>query len=213
MIKVAITEDQLLFRKGFVQLIDSFKNMRVEIEVSNGRELLEALRKDSVDLVILDVNMPVMGGLDSIKILKKEYPSVKVIFLTVFEDEAIIAKLIEAGANAYLGKNSELNEVEITIRKVMENDYYFSEKAINAMHSKLQNKKKTESNPLLASITKREREILQLICKEYTSEEISRKLFITESTVNGHRNNLLLKLNCKNTAGLVMFSVKNGILD
>jgi DNA-binding NarL/FixJ family response regulator len=215
MIHVAIAEDQLLFRSGIVQIINNFKDVRVVIESQNGQELLQSLKAttEKIHVAMIDMNMPEMNGLECLVQLKEQYPEIRVIFLTVFEDERLIAKFIEAGANAYLGKNSETSEVEKTIRKVVENDYYFSETTIKAMHSKVRNKQKTVSNPALSALTKREREVLELICREHTSDEIAKKLFISESTVNGHRNNLLLKLSCRNTAGLVLFAVKSGLIE
>ena len=147
---------------------------------------------------------------DTILSLEKK---IKNIILTIHEEEKYINKLIEEGANAYLAKNAELDEVEKSIHAVFNQDYYFNEKTIMAMHNYVQRKKHKISYQHAEEITIREKEILQFICKEFTSAEIAEKLFISERTVNGHRNNLLAKTGCKNTAGLVLFAIKNDLFD
>lgn len=215
MINIAFADDQLLFRKGMIALINTFKNIRVSIEAENGEDLLKQLAavKKPIHVAVIDISMPVLNGIETMKQIRVLYPEIKNIILTVHEEDKYINKLIEEGANAYLAKNAEIDEVEKAINAVVNQDYYFNENTIMAMHNYVQRKKHTSSQQHAEDITTREKEILQLICKEYTSPEMAAKLFISERTVNGHRNNLLAKTGCKNTAGLVLFAIKNELFD
>jgi len=215
MINIAIADDQLLFRKGIIALINSFTGMRVVLEADNGKELLEKITSSEEDIhaALIDINMPVMNGLECMKKNRELHPAIKNIILTIQEEEEYIASFIEAGANAYLVKTAEVDEVERSIRGVVKSDYYFNDRTIRAMHNSLHKKNRQQNLIGLKGITSREKEVLAYICKEYTSSEIAEKLFITESTVNGHRNNLLLKIGCKNTAGLILFAIRSGIFD
>ena len=212
MLNIAIAEDQQLFRKGLIALLQNAPGLKVCLEAENGQELLNQLSicESPVHVALIDINMPVLNGLETMKQLRELYPTIKNIILTIHEEEKYITTLIEAGANAYLAKNSPFEEVLKAINAVANNDYYFNEQTIKAMHNFTQGK---HSKVSIGStdITKREREVLGLICMEHTSQEIAQKLFISESTVNGHRNNLLLKIGCKNTAGLVLFAIKNNV--
>lgn len=215
MINIAIAEDQMLFRKGMISLLNTFTNIKVCIEAENGEDLLQQLTKknESIDVALIDINMPLLNGIESMKRVRELYPKIKTIILTVHEEDKYIHKLIEEGANAYLVKNTDPEELEKAINAVVTNDYYFNDNTIKVMREYVQGKKKRAIHSSNIDITRREKEILNLICQEFTSQEISQKLFISESTVNGHRNNLLLKIGCKNTAGLVLFAIKNDHFD
>jgi len=215
MINIAIAEDQVLFRKGLIALLSSFTDVNVCIEAGNGEELLDQLAKSStsINICLIDLNMPVLNGIETMKQIRKVYPSIKNIILTIHEEEKYIQKLIEEGANAYLAKNTDPDELKKALNAVVDHDYYFNEASIKAMHNNLQGIKSKSIHTTASDLTRREKEILNLICKELTSQEIAQKLFISDSTVNGHRNNLLLKIGCKNTAGLVLFAIKNDLVD
>lgn len=215
MLNIAIAEDQTLFRKGMIALVNAFKNTRVCLEASDGADMLDQLAhsKDPIDVTLIDINMPQINGIELLKRIRKLYPRIKNIILSYHKEEKFIHKLIKEGANAYLMKNSDPAEVERAIQTVITKDYYFNDKITDAMHDYMfRHKKKTLRQPQ-ADITSREKEVLTLICQELTSQEISQKLFISESTVNGHRNNLLLKIGCRNTSGLVLYAIKNEIID
>jgi len=215
MLNIAIAEDQLLFRKGMIGLLNTFENMNVCMEAESGPDLLKQLAAATmpVHVVLTDLSMPEMNGIELMKNVRKLYPEIKNIVLTIHEEEKYIHKLIEEGANAYLVKSSEPEEVEKAINTVVTHDYYFNEKIIAVMHGFVNKKKNKQQRHADIDITPREKEVLQLICREMTSPEIAKKLFLSESTVNGHRNNLLLKIGCRNTAGLVLYAIKNEIVD
>jgi DNA-binding NarL/FixJ family response regulator len=215
MINIAIADDQSLFRKGIISLLNTFSDMKVVVEAENGKELLNLLAETTatVHVALVDINMPVMNGIEAMKQVRLKYPHIKNIILTVHEEDKYINKLIEEGANAYLAKNTQPDELEKAITTVVTHDYYFNENTIRAMHTHVQGKRQRISLVAADEITNREKEILQLICKEFTTPEIAQQLFISERTVDGHRNNLLIKTGCRNTAGLVLFAIKHNLFD
>lgn len=209
--KVAIADDQRLFRKGMIALVNSFENISIIFEAENGKQLIECLEitEEKPNIILLDLSMPEMNGLEALKIIKEKYPSIGVIILTIHEAEHHILATIQAGANGYLAKNAEPEEVEKAIREVFRNDFYFTIPMLEIMRKGLTQKQSPinldgEENQL----TPREKEVLQLICKQYSSVEIAERLFLSNRTVEGHRNNLLLKTGSRNTAGLVLYALK-----
>jgi DNA-binding NarL/FixJ family response regulator len=213
MIHIAVADDQILFRKGIISLINAIPDFTVIIEAENGQELLDQLAQSQeiADVILLDISMPVLNGLETLNKIKLQYPYIKNIMLTVHEEEKFIIKLIDAGANAYLAKNTEPDEVEKAVRTVLEKDFYFNENTIEAMRNGFKYNKQKIYLKIEDDITQREKEVLLLLCKEYTTPEIAKELFISERTVEGHRNNLLQKVGCKNTAGLIIFAIKSGL--
>lgn len=214
-INVAIADDQKLFRKGMIALVNSFENVQIIFEAENGKELLENLKTSSeeINVILLDLSMPEMNGLEALKIIKETHPAIGVIILTIHEAEHHILSTIQAGANGYLAKNAEPEEVEKAIREVYKNDCYFTLPMLEIMRKGLTKKPQaahlSEAEDLL---TPREKEILQLICKQFSSVEIAKKLFLSNRTVEGHRNNLLNKTGSRNTAGLVLYALKHRLI-
>jgi DNA-binding NarL/FixJ family response regulator len=215
MINIAFAEDQVLFRKGMVALLQTFDDIKICIEAENGQDLLDRLATatEPIHVALIDINMPVINGIETLKQIRVLYPHIKNIILTVHEEDKFIHKLIEEGANAYLAKNTDPDEVKKAILAVTTHDYYFNEKTIGVMRNFNSVKKQKGIPQNVDDLTNREKEVLLHICREYTSQEISEKLFISESTVNGHRNNLLSKTGARNTAGLVLFAIKNNLFD
>ncbi|MCP9763541.1 response regulator transcription factor [Lacihabitans soyangensis] len=216
-IKIAIADDQVLFRKGMVNIINGFEGMEVIMEAANGRELLEKLENSETrpEIVILDLSMPEINGMEATKVIHEKYGDIKIIILSVYSEDRFVTHLMELGINAYLFKNVEPFEVEKAILAVLEKDFYFNEAFLLAMRKRMTGKKPRlliqDNIPSL--LTQRELEVLDLICKQFTAQEIGEKLFISTRTVDGHRNNLLEKTGMKNTAGLVVFSIKNNLID
>lgn len=215
-IRIAIADDELLFRKGLTRIIHEFGGMQVTSEAANGKELLLQFshwQKEPPDVLLLDISMPEMDGMTVFPKIHQQFPLLKIVMLSVFSDDRHIITMIEAGANGYLVKNSEPDEVKRAIETVIKHDYYFNDLTLRAMQKSLQKKKNRSAMAVPAELTTREREVLELICREHTAVEIGQQLFISERTVEGHRNHLLLKTGAKNTAGLVVYAVKNGIVD
>jgi DNA-binding NarL/FixJ family response regulator len=206
-LKIAIADDHQLFREGLRFILESTNN-KVVIDVSNGQELLDALARNTPDVVLMDLKMPVLDGIESLKLLKQKYPGMKVIVLTMHHEEQIILHLLDLGANGYMLKNSSSQEIITAIQNVMARDYYFTDYVTSVMLKGIRKEVKPAGFPEHIKLTRREEEILQLICKELTTTEIADKLFISDRTVESHRKSLLEKLESKNTAGLVIKAMK-----
>ncbi|WP_420387574.1 response regulator [Roseivirga sp.] len=213
MVKVAIADDHKLFREGMRFLIDQMDNLEVVFEASNGKELLDEIDRNDADILLLDLDMPEMDGLEVLKELRPQKPELGIIILTMHSDSKMIAYLMELGANSYLLKDTSPEEFEQAISSVMEEGFYFNQMVSKAMLGGLkgQAKKKPTLNHH-ESLTSREVEVLELICQEFTAKEIADKLFISHRTVEGHRKNLIEKLGVKNTAGLIVKAIKEGLI-
>jgi two-component system, NarL family, response regulator DegU len=212
MIRLALADDQLLFRKGMALLLRDMAGAQVVLECANGEELLAGLKQEAVDIILLDLEMPVMDGMQAMDRIRKEHPEVRVIVLSTHDEEKFITHLMELGANGYMLKTAEPDEIDTAIRSVAENGYYFSDLVSKMMlHGLL---KKKQVNPTFNDIdplSERELDVLRGICQEFTTAEIADKLFVSPRTVDFHRNNLLLKTGARNAAGLVVYAMTKGI--
>lgn len=217
MIRIAIADDQQLFREGLAALIGSQPDFDLVAQGAHGRDLLEKIAALPLppEVVLADMNMPEMNGVQLNEELHRLYPAIKVVMLTVYDQERFIIKMIEAGANGYLIKNTEAEELATAIRTVHTTGFYFNQASLQAMRKAFQYKNTSlkSLNNIPIELTEREKEVLELICMEMTNSEIADKLCLSARTVEGHRNNLLTKTGCRNTAGLVIFAVRNGIYD
>ena len=211
-INVIITDDHKLFRKGIIALLEDFDFIGETREASNGAELLDLLAKIKTlpDVILLDLTMPVMDGVEAHKKISKLYPEIKVIILTMEDDEQYILHLISEGVNGYLLKNADPDEMERAILKVVEKGFYFSENISTLVVKGMVKKDMSESLPNL-DFNERELQILELICKEFTAGEIAEKLNLSVRTVEGYRQKIIEKAGVKNVAGLVIFAVKNNL--
>ena len=213
-IKVMIADDHALFRKGMVSIIRDFEGIDIIGEASNGKELLEKMDISQPDVVLLDLKMPEMDGMEANVEIQRKFAETKVVILSMYDDDKFIIHLIEMGANGYLLKNAEPEEVEDALHAVIINGFYFNNHVSKVMLKGLINKKKIK--PQFndeVELTPRELQVLRLICKEHTNAEIAEKLFLSQRTIDGYRNKLLTKISARNTAGLVMYAVKSGLID
>lgn len=213
-IRIAIAEDQQLFRECLVSILNGFDHLEVICEAPNGNVLLSHLAAASTppDIVLMDLSMPELNGMDTTKVLKKSYPEIKIIILSVHSEERHIVRLVGMGVNGYLLKNTELSEVVRAVEAVWEKGFYFNESILRAIQQGIGQKQQKQFNPEIP-LTSREKEVLDLICQELTTQEIAEKLYLSIRTVDGHRNNLLEKTGSRNTAGLVLYAVKNGLFE
>ncbi|MEO1448313.1 MAG: response regulator transcription factor [Bacteroidota bacterium] len=212
--RIALTDDETLFRKGMRILIEGFEDMEVVMEAGNGRELLDQLATADPlpDIALLDLNMPELNGVETAKALQKQFPALKVIILSTYFSKKFIINMIELGASGYLPKNSLPEEVERTLREVADKGFSYGDEVMTVIRENLV--KKERPKPTFApQLTEREKEVLQLICEQHTAAEIADKLFISRRTVDGHRNNLLQKLGCRNTAGLVVYALQHQLVN
>ena len=214
-INLAVVDDQQLFRKGMISLIEEFNEIRVVIEASNGKELLEKMKEcdQMVDVILLDIEMPVMDGIETTIKLKQKYPLTKIVILTMHDEEEMIVHLIEKGAHGFLPKNEDLEKVIDAIFAVNETGYYFNDKVSRAMVTGLLQNNKITPQFLNTELNDKELEILVMICKEFSSQEIADLLDLSIKTVNNYRTDIIKKIGARSTVGLVMYAVKKGLID
>lgn len=213
-IKIAILDDETLFRKSFQTLLSLENDFQLVFSGSNGEELLEYLRlAENIhpDVVLVDVRMPVLNGIETIKLISEKYSKIHCVALTVFDSNIYKEQMINQGAVGYITKNAFPDVVFDTIRKVVEKGYYFDENMLDFIIKNRTNECKNQTlNPFILS--QRESEILNLLGKQYSNKEIADKLFISERTVEGHRNSMLTKTNSKNIVELILWGIKNQIV-
>ena len=216
MYKVLLADDHTLVLEGISDLVASLGPYEVVAKVENGSEAIKSVAIFNPDIVLMDVDMPVLNGLEATRQLKREFPNIKIIILTMHGDPALIKRMMELGADGFLLKNSDRSEFEEALKRVASGKTYFSSDAAAAI---ITGKNRTSGNftvgeesILLSTLSEREREILQLIAEGYSNKEIGEKLFISHRTVDTHRTNMMKKLEIRNTAGLVSFAIKNGIM-
>jgi DNA-binding NarL/FixJ family response regulator len=221
MIKVLLVDDHRIIRDGLKALLMGVKEINIIGECSDGIEVSTFLDNNNVDVILMDINMPKQDGITTTGIISKDYPNVKIIALTMHQEESYISKILQAGANGYVIKNASRREIVDAINKVNQGNTYFSEDVTNIMMSKYLNsgvkserKNHNSTHDIsIEDLTKRELEILNLIIDEHTNVEIGEKLFISPRTVDTHRRNLLLKIGVKNTAGLVKYALQHNLID
>lgn len=213
-IRLAIADDYKIFRDGLKVGMCEDENLEVLLEAENGQELLTALKKTTVDVILMDLKMPVMDGMEATKEVRKHFPDVKILVVTMYDDEKFIIHLMENGANGYLLKNAEPDEIIKAIYTVVETGYYFNDLVNKALLKRLVmkgNLKPSFNNNI--EFTERELEVLKLICEEKTAVEIGKEIFLSPRSVEGIRERLIDKIGVRNTAGLVIFALKQGIIN
>lgn len=210
---VLLVDDHEIVRDGLKTLMESQHGLDIIAEAEDGNEAIEACKKHEIDLVIMDINMPGMDGIDATKAIKEEHPEVKVLALTMSDSDVHIRKMIEAGASGYILKNAGREELKKAIQALMNGKHYFSDKASQSVMMELVRSKGKPKGVGPSEMTDRELEVLGLIVQEHTNQEIAKKLFISVRTVDAHRRNLLQKSGARNTAGLVRYALENGLFD
>ncbi|MBN2637181.1 MAG: response regulator transcription factor [Prolixibacteraceae bacterium] len=208
-VDIYLVDDHSLFREGLKLLLSSLGFIGKIFEASNGEEFVHGLKDHVVDIVLLDIEMPVMNGIEAAKRAREIHPSVKIIALSMYSDKNYYLSMIDAGACGFLLKNSNFDEVKKAITDVCNDKSYISIEILNDI---LKYPDKASFNVFDSELTERETEILLLICKGLTNNEIADKLVLSKRTVDKHRENLLLKTQSKNTANLVIYAIKNGLL-
>ena len=214
-IKIILSDDEELFRKGILFLLQREPNFEIIFEASNGEDLIEYLNTSNnyPDIILMDLKMPLLNGVEATKIIHKKFPNIKTIALTSYNTQSFIANMINVGASSYLVKNASPKEMIFTINEVFDKGFYYNENVMKVIHQDMiSSSQNTKSNLDEDFLTNREKEVLSLICNQLSTAEIAEKLFISPRTVDGHRNNLLIKTESKNMAGLVVFAIQNKII-
>lgn len=212
-IKVAIADDHTLFRTGVKTSLSMRKDIQMVAEAENGMQLLNLLKHIKPDVILLDIHMPIMDGYSTLPEIKKLYPDMKVIMLSMNNDPSIITKMMEIGANSYLTKESDSEVIYQAIRTCYEQEFYFNDLTNKALLNGLRTKKPVELIPAEVHLNDKEITILKLMCEEKTTKEIADMVDLSPRTVEAIRDKLKTKTGVKSMAGLVMYAVKAGIVE
>ncbi|MFT4601889.1 MAG: DNA-binding NarL/FixJ family response regulator [Arenicella sp.] len=214
-VQIGIAEDQTLFRQGLIQILNGLDNIEVVLEAVNGQEFLDRLKKQKIDIAFLDYKMPILNGAKTAKLISKKYPNIKILFISMYNEEEFIVSAIENGANGYITKDESVDEIELAIESLMSIGYYMNDRTSKLLLGSLL------SNASLSpkfkkggdKLTELEILVMKLICQEYSTREIAEMIFRGVRTVEGIRSNILKKTGAKNSNGIVMYAVKKGIVD
>ena len=212
MLRIAITDDHKLFRKSLAFLINNFEDMKVVLEASNGLELLEKLETTSVDILLLDLEMPEMDGFETFRNIKERYPDIKTIVLTMLDESDTIRQVVKMGVQGYFTKNTPIEELEEAIWKLEDDGFYFEKGLVHVIQAILENSEPDINNKEF-SFTDRELEVLRLTAKGIKTKDIADSLNISTKTVNTHKQNIQQKYGFKDVISAVLYAVKLGIID
>lgn len=212
MISIGLVDDHQLFRKSLSVMLNTIDGLSVIYDTDNGKDLLDFLNDKSLDIALLDIQMPLMDGYELCKLLRSKFPKIKILVVSQITTREAVHKVMEIGANGFFTKNSPPEQLEIAIRSVMKKDYYF-DMALSAVLREAilweKNLKNKTFNINKDHFTGREMEIIKLSCKEFCCKEIANQLYISLRTVEKHRNNIMEKTNSKNFIGSILFALKN----
>jgi DNA-binding NarL/FixJ family response regulator len=211
-IKVIIADDHVLFRAGVKTALSVKKDVELIAEADNGMQLLNLLKHFEPDVILLDIQMPIMDGIQTLPEIRKMYPHVKVIILSMHNDHSMISKLMEIGANSYLTKNSDSETIYQAIKTCYEQEFFFNELTNKALLTGLRTKRTDLGIPQDVNLTEKELTVLKLMCEEKSTKEIADIVEISPRTVEAIRDKLKTKTGSKSMAGLVMYAVKNKII-
>ncbi len=204
-----IVDDHAIFRQGLAIMLNKLNNVKVIGEAEDGKQFIDSIDKYNPDIVFLDIKMPNMDGIEAARLAFKKKPSLKIVVMTMFEEPAYFNKMVELGVHGFLLKNAEMMEIRKALTRISEGDTYFSEDLLK----KIRRSSAEEPGSGEIKFSKREKEVLDYLCMGYSNNDIAKKLFISPRTVDGHRANLLSKTGSNNTVSLVLYAVKNKIVD
>ena len=207
-VKIILVDDHALFRNGVNTLISMREGYRVVGEAGDGAEFLEMLPNVAVDVVFMDISMPNMGGEEATRKALALYPDLKIVTLSMFGDENYYTRMVEAGAKGFLLKDSAIEEVFEAIDAVVEGGSYFSDRLLSSISNRMRSTDRSSEE-----LSAREIEILLCICRGLSNQEIAEELFISKRTVDAHRANILEKTGCRNTASLVVYAIRNHLVE
>lgn len=210
---IIIVDDHKIFRDGLIMLLNNFDFVSLIGQAANGEEFLELIKTEAPDIVLMDINMPQMNGIEATKQAVQKYPDIKVIALTSFADDDYIEQMIAAGVEGYMLKRSDIDDFEKAIKKVAGGGSYFSPEIIKVISRNLyKDKERKTGERMLANFTSREKEILNLICKGLNNEQIADQLHLSPKTVEKHKSHLFQKTQTFNTVNLVIYAFRNQLI-
>lgn len=213
--QILVVDDHQLILDGLKSTFNSIPETNVVAEASNGEQAIKIVNTLKIDLVIMDVDMPVMNGMEATIQLKKSHPGLKIIILTMHDEPSLVKRIMEIGADGFMLKNSDMEDFKKGVLEVLKGKKYFSEDILKAANNELNNSTQFNLKPsdalLLSQLTEREIEILGMIAEGLSNKEIGEKIFVSHRTVDTHRTNLMRKLDIHNIAGLIRFAIRNGL--
>lgn len=209
-IRIALADDHQLFRNGLKILLGGYSEFEVVAEASNGAELLKIMEACHADVVLMDISMPEMDGAEATSILTREKPETSIIALSMYGEEEYYYRMVEAGAKGFILKDSDISAVHDAIVTVYGGGNYFSQELLYHVIRRIKNREQEDKS---SSLSRREKEILMKICEGLSNHEIANELFISKRTVDKHRANLLAKTGSKNTASLILYAIRNRLIE
>jgi DNA-binding NarL/FixJ family response regulator len=213
-IKVSIADDHKIFRDGIKMALKDRDYLKILWEAEDGKDLMHKLKLKQPDVLLMDIRMPELDGINAISLIRKEFDDIKIIVLTMYDEQEMITKMMEMGANAYLTKTTDAEEIYQAILTCMNDDFYFNDLVNKAVLLKLQHKRTVRQfypNPV--KFSDKELRILRCIAEDKTTEEISKEVFLSPRTIETIRQNMKQKVGAKTIAGLVMYAMRNKLLD
>ncbi|MBS4062441.1 MAG: response regulator transcription factor [Bacteroidetes bacterium] len=210
LIRVIIVDDHEIFRSGLKMVINKLGYAKVVAEAADGAEFLRLLEQEETDLVLMDIEMPVMNGVEATRKAIEKYPGIKIIALTMFKEDAYIQSMIEAGVKGFLIKNIRKEVLDRALQAVYNGKTYYSEELWDYFTKSVSKEEKIESD---LSLTRRELEVLALLAEGLNNKEIADRLFVSERTIVGHKSNLMAKTNTKNTVSMLAYAIRNGLIN
>ncbi len=208
-ISVLVVDDHPLFRDGLKNLLRKIAFVNQVAEAQHGREAIEMMRKEKYDVLLLDIEMPVMDGIETTDKLRYLYPDTRIMVLTMHTRPSYIMQMYDRGVNGYILKTTDAKELTRALSNIIDGVDYYTDEVKNVLFSNLLERDKASLKPDRSKLTEREKEVLVLLCEQYTCGEIADKLSISEFTVNGHRQKIMEKTSSKNVAGLVVYAIQN----
>lgn len=211
-IRIALVDDQKLFRGGLKMILAEEPDIEVVFEAGNGKQFLQRLAFEPIDVVILDVEMPEMDGIETLQHLHQHYPDIKVLMLTMHDSDRLINHLMQLGASGFLLKDEDPEVVRTAVKRVAAEGVFFRDYVSRAILKGSKQRKRRQDDLYQVKLSDRELEVLRLLCQEFTSKEVAEKLFISYRTVEGHRRSMQEKTGARNIVGLVLYAVERGIV-
>ncbi len=215
-IRIAIAEDQSIFRNGLTKLLNDIQGFEVVLAVENGQLLIDGLQTTAVDLALIDFRMPVKNGIEATKEIRERFPQLKVLLLSMYDDVEFVELAIENGANGYLSKDDDAEEIQLAIKSAVETGYYLNDRTSKMFIAKMVHSGKIQpvfETSSTSMFNENELVILELICHEMTTQEIADKLFKSRRTIESARTLMMNKIGARNVVGLVMYALQNGMVN
>lgn len=213
-IRIALADDHKIFRDGIRMALSGKEYLRILWEADDGKDLMHKIMLKKPDVLLMDIRMPELDGINAIGLLRKEFEDLKIIVLTMYDDQEMISKMLELGANAYLTKTADPEEIYQAILTCMNDEFYFNDLVNRAVLSKLQTRKQVRQfYPQSVKFSEKELRILKLLAEDKTTEEISKEIFLSPRTIETIRQNMKTKVGVKTIAGLIMYGMRNKLIE